>query len=80
MCFGATEKQKLTCSALEGADLFIHYHPNEESDAQDVKSYIAKVAPKSKVKLHAKDLRTEAATMETVEAIKKWSGGELHVL
>lgn len=66
--------------ALEGADLFIHYHPNEESDAQDVKSYIAKVAPKSKVELHAKDLRTEAATMETVEAIKKWSGGELHIL
>jgi hypothetical protein len=45
-----------------------------------VRDYIAKVAPKAKVELYAKDLRTEAANMEMVEAVKKWSGGELHVL
>ena len=60
--------------------MFIHYHPNEQKDADDTKAYIAKVASKSKVELYAKDLRTEAACMEMVEAVKKWSGGELHVL
>ena len=67
-------------SALEGASVFIHYHPSEEKDANDTKDYISKVAPKAKVELYAKDLRTEAAALEMVEAIKKWSGNTLHIL
>lgn len=67
-------------SALEGADVFLHYHPEEQKDAQDVKSYVAKVAPGRKVELYAKDLRTEEACLEMVQDIKKWSGGELNVL
>jgi hypothetical protein len=67
-------------SALEGADVFIHYHPLEEKDAQSTKEYIGKVAPNAKVELYAGDLRDEKATLELVEAIKKWSGSELHVL
>ena len=67
-------------SALEGADVFIHHHPAEEKDAKDTKEYIAKVAPKAKIELYAADLRTEKANLEMVEAIKKWSGGELHIL
>ena len=70
----------LTGSALEGADVFVHYHPNEQKDAEDVKAYIGKVAPNSKVELYAKDLRTEEACMEMVEVVKKWSNNELHVL
>lgn len=70
----------LTGSALEGADVFVHYHPNEQKDAEDVKAYIGKVAPNSKVELYAKDLRTEEACMEMVDVVKKWSKNELHVL
>ncbi|WVQ84108.1 hypothetical protein IAT38_006253 [Cryptococcus sp. DSM 104549] len=66
--------------ALEGANVFLHYQPNEEKDAQDAKATIAKVAPKAKVELVAADLRTEEACTELAEKIKNWSGGELHVL
>ncbi|KAK8854965.1 hypothetical protein IAR55_003705 [Kwoniella newhampshirensis] len=66
--------------ALEGADVFLHYHPLEEKDANDTKAYIAKVAPSAKVELYAKDLRTEQACLEMVEEVKKWSGGKLDVL
>jgi hypothetical protein len=71
---------KLTCSALEGADVFCHYHPNEEQDAKDTVEYIKKVAPNAKVETYAKDLRTEAACLEMVEEVKKWSGGKLDIL
>lgn len=67
-------------SALEGASLFIHYHPKEQQDASNVKDYISKIAPQAQVELYAKDLRDEASALEMVEAVKKWSGGELHVL
>lgn len=67
-------------SALEGADVFVHYHPLEEKDAQNVKEYIAQVAPSSQVELYAKDLRDEPACQEMVQAIKKWSNDELHIL
>ena len=67
-------------SALEGADVFVHYHPSEEKDAKDTLDYIKKVAPNSKSEIHGKDFRTEAACLETVEAVKKWSGGEVHIL
>ncbi|KAI9637195.1 uncharacterized protein MKK02DRAFT_24172 [Dioszegia hungarica] len=66
--------------ALEGASLFIHYHPKEQTDADNVKAYIAKVAPNAAVELYAKDLATESACLEMVEEVKKWSKGELHVL
>jgi hypothetical protein len=78
--FGTDVIRVLTKSALEGADLFIHYHPNEQKDAEDVKAYIAKVASSAKVELYPKDLRTEEACVEMVEAVKKWSNKELHVL
>jgi hypothetical protein len=65
---------------LEGADVFIHYHPLEQKDAESVKEYIKKVAPNAKVELYAGDLREEKANLEMVEAIKKWSNSELHVL
>lgn len=71
---------KLICSALEGADVFCHYHPNEEQDAKDTVEYIKKVAPNAKVETYAKDLRTEAACLEMVEEVKKWSGGKLDIL
>lgn len=67
-------------SAYEGANLFIHYHPAEEKDAQDVKKYIADKSPSTKVELYAGDLRTEEESLKLVEAIKKWSGSRLDVL
>jgi len=66
--------------ALEGADVFCHYHPSEEQDAKDTVEYIKKVAPNAKVETYAKDLRTEAACLEMVEEVKKWSGGKLDIL
>lgn len=60
--------------------MFIHYHPNEEQDAKDTLDYIKKSAPQSKSVTYAKDLRTEQACLETVEEIKKWSGGKLDIL
>lgn len=71
---------RLTGSALEGADVFCHYHPSEEQDAKDTAEYIKKVAPNAKVETYAKDLRTEAACLEMVEEVKKWSGGKLDIL
>lgn len=67
-------------SAMEGADVFVHYHPKEEKDAQDVKKAISEKAPKAKVELYAADLQTEEENLKMVEAIKKWSNNELHVL
>ncbi|KAK1926933.1 hypothetical protein DB88DRAFT_3090 [Papiliotrema laurentii] len=66
--------------ALEGADLFLHYHANEDRDAKDTRDYINKVAPSAKVELYAADLRTEQACLDLVDAVKKWSNSELHVL
>jgi len=66
--------------AMEGADVFVHYHPKEEKDAQDVKKAISEKAPKAKVELYAADLQTEEENLKMVEAIKKWSNNELHVL
>jgi hypothetical protein len=60
--------------------VFIHYHPAEEKDAKDTLEYIKKVAPESKSEIHAKDFRTEQACLETVEAVKKWSGGKVDIL
>jgi len=71
---------KLISSALEGADVFCHYHPSEEQDAKDTVEYIKKVAPNAKVETYAKDLRTEAACLEMVEEVKKWSGSKLDIL
>ena len=73
-------RARLIGSALEGADVFCHYHPNEEQDAKDTAEYIKKVAPNAKVETYAKDLRTEAACLEMVEEVKKWSGGKLDIL
>jgi hypothetical protein len=67
-------------SALEGADVLCHYHPNEEQDAKNTVEYIKKVAPNAKVDIYAKDLRTEQACLEMVEEVKKWSGGKLDIL
>jgi len=67
-------------SAYEGANLFIHHHPAEEKDAQNVKKYIAEKSPETKVELYAADLRTEDEAMKLVEAVKKWSGNRLDVL
>lgn len=67
-------------SALEGADVMVHYHPNEEQDAKDTVDYIKKVAPNAKTEIYAKDLRTEKACLEMVEDVKKWSGGKLDIL
>ncbi|EIW67403.1 hypothetical protein TREMEDRAFT_74572 [Tremella mesenterica DSM 1558] len=66
--------------ALEGADIFLHCHPAEETDAQDTKEYISKVAPNAKVELCAQDLREEKACLEMVEKIRKWSSGSVHIL
>ncbi|KAK6910699.1 hypothetical protein I203_104731 [Kwoniella mangroviensis CBS 8507] len=66
--------------ALEGANVLIQYQPAEEEDAKNTKEYISKVAPKAKVELVAQDLRDEKGALELVDKIKKWSGGELHVL
>jgi hypothetical protein len=65
---------------LEGADVFIHYHPQEQGDAEDTEQYIAKVAPNAKVELYAKDLREEKACNEMVEEVKKWSDGKVDIL
>jgi len=73
-------RARLIGSALEGADVFCHYHPSEEQDAKDTAEYIKKVAPNAKVETYAKDLRTEAACLEMVEEVKKWSGGKLDIL
>lgn len=67
-------------SALEGADVFIHYHPSEEQDANDTLDFIKKHAPNSKSEIHAKDFRTEQGCLETVEAVRKWSGGKVDIL
>jgi hypothetical protein len=67
-------------SALEGADVFLHYLPAEEEDAQTTKKVIAERAPNAKVELCAKDLRDEKACLEMVEEIKKWSGSKLDIL
>jgi len=72
--------RSLIFSALEGADVLCHYHPNEEQDAKDTVEYIKKVAPNAKVETYAKDLRTEKACLEMVEEVKKWSGGKLDIL
>jgi len=66
--------------ALEGADVFIHYHPLEQKDAESTRDYIKQVASKAQVELYPKDLRDEKASLEMVDAIKKWSNNELHVL
>ncbi|WVR07342.1 hypothetical protein IAU60_004383 [Kwoniella sp. DSM 27419] len=66
--------------ALEGANVLIHYHPNEEKDAQEAKEYINQVAPKSKVELVAQDLKDEAGALKLVDKIKQWSNGRLDVL
>ena len=58
----------------------MHYHPAEEKDAKDTIDYIKKVAPNTKVELYAGDLRTEKANLDMVDAIKKWSNNELHIL
>lgn len=60
--------------------MFLHYHPLEQTDADNTKAYIKKVAPNAQVELYAKDLRTEEACLEMVQEVKKWSGGELNVL
>jgi hypothetical protein len=65
---------------MEGADVFIHHHPDEDTDAQDVKKIISEKAPKVRVELYAADLRTEEENLKMVEAIKKWANKELHVL
>lgn len=68
-------------SALEGANVLINYVPEaEEEDAQDVKKYINKVAPNSKVELAPQDLRTEEGCMKLVQKVKEWSNGEVHIL
>lgn len=67
-------------SALEGADIFLHYHPAEEKDANDAKDYISKVAPNVKVELYAQDLSTEDNCMKMVEKVKAWSGGSVDIL
>ncbi len=67
-------------SALEGADVLINYHPNEEDDAQDTKKYIAKVAPKAQIELAPQDLRDEAGCLKLVEKVRSWSGGVVHIL
>ena len=59
--------------------MFMHYHPAEQTDAEDTKAYIAKVAPKAQVELCAQDLRDEKGCLEMVEKVKKWSP-EIHVL
>ncbi|ORX38705.1 hypothetical protein BD324DRAFT_622000 [Kockovaella imperatae] len=66
--------------ALEGANVFIHYVPEEEKDAKSVKEYISKHAPNVKVELYEGDLRTEEGNMKMVQAIKEWSGGKVHIL
>jgi len=65
---------------LEGADVLINYHPDEEEDAQDTKKYIEKVASKIKVELAPQDLRTEDGCLKLVEKVKTWSGGVVDVL
>ncbi len=60
--------------------MFLHYHPEEQRDADETKDYISKVAPKAKVELCAQDLATEKGCMEMVEKVKKWSVGIVHVL
>ena len=67
-------------SAMEGADIFLQYHPGEQKDADDAKDYISKVAPDRKVELFAQNLEDEKGCMEMVAAVKKWSGGSVHVL
>ncbi len=67
-------------SALEGADIFMQYHPKEQRDAEEAKDYISKVAPNAKVELCAQNLSTEAECLEMVEKVKKWSNGTVWVL
>ncbi|WVO14614.1 hypothetical protein L204_102251 [Cryptococcus depauperatus] len=69
-----------TLYALEGANVFIQYHPKEEQDAKDTVNQIKKVAPNVEVEAAAVDLRTEEACLELVEKVKKWSNGKLHIL
>lgn len=68
------------CSALEGANVLMHYHPKEKRDAEEAKDYIAKVAPDAQVELAEFDLSTEEECLKFVEKTKQWSHGQLHVL
>jgi len=65
---------------MEGANIFMGYHPLEQTDAEATKDYISKVAPRSKVELGPQDLATEAGCLETVEKVRAWSKGTVHVL
>ncbi|RSH81349.1 hypothetical protein EHS25_006880 [Saitozyma podzolica] len=67
-------------SALEGANVLMHYHPKEKRDAEEAKDYIAKVAPDAQVELAEFDLSTEEECLKFVEKTKQWSHGQLHVL
>ena len=70
----------MQCSALEGANVLMHYHPKEKRDAEEAKDYISKVAPQSKVELAEFDLSTEEECLKLVEKTKQWSNGQLDVL
>ena len=65
---------------MEGADIFMQYHPDEQRDADEAKEYISKVAPKAKVELCAQDLSTEQGCLDMVDKVKKWSSGKVWIL
>lgn len=65
--------------AREGADVAINYHPDEEADAQEVKTLIEQAGQKA-VLLPA-DLRTEAASRQIVkDTIERLGGLDILVL
>lgn len=65
--------------AREGADVAINYHPDEESDAQEVKKLIE--AAGQKAVLLPADLSTEAASKQIVEdAVNALGGLDILVL
>jgi hypothetical protein len=67
-------------SALEGADLLLVYHPNEQKDAEDTKAVIKDKAPSVKVELLAVDLSTEKNCMQVVEKAKQHFDGRVDIL
>jgi len=70
-----------TLFALEGANLTVAYHPEEERDAQEFLEILKKKSPKTQVLLVPGDLRDEKACLGLVDAhMKKWKQLDILIL
>jgi NAD(P)-dependent dehydrogenase (short-subunit alcohol dehydrogenase family) len=65
---------------LEGANLFIVHHPNEQKDADATKATIQEKAPSVKVELMATDLSSEKNCEEVVAKAKSVFANKIDIL